>query len=148
MQMTAGVDAIQIFDSHGGLLPTNLFRAGSGLWIERILRALKKEVPTIVFSKGTRAWSDLAFSGANVIGIDHGVSLREAVAKLPPTIAVQGNLDPGLLIGEPTLVASETKRLMAAMRGRPGWVFNLGHGLPPGANLDCIYTLIETLRSN
>jgi uroporphyrinogen decarboxylase len=146
MQITAGVDAIQIFDSHGGRLPGTLFRAGSGLWMERILHALKREVPTIIFSKGTRAWDELAFSGANVIGIDHGIPLEEAVAELPSTIAVQGNLDPGLLTDEPARVARETGRLMASMRGRPGWIFNLGHGLPPGANLDCITALVETLR--
>ena len=147
MQITAGVDAIQIFDSHGGLLPGPLFRAGSGLWIERILHAIKREVPTIVFSKGTRAWEELAYSGANVIGIDHGISLVDAVAELPTTIAVQGNLDPGLLTGEPALVAEKTKELISSMRGRPGWIFNLGHGLPPGANIDCIHTMIDTLRS-
>ncbi len=148
MQLTAGVDAIQIFDSHGGLLPTALFRAGSGLWMERILRDLKREVPVILFSKGTRAWQELAYSGANVIGVDHGIPLRDAVAQLPTTVAVQGNLDPGMLMGETSLVARETQRLISVMRGRPGWIFNLGHGLPPGANLDCIYTLIETLRSH
>jgi uroporphyrinogen decarboxylase len=148
MQITAGVDAIQIFDSHGGLLPPGLFRAGSGLWMERIIRALKRKMPVILFSKGTRAWQELAGSGANAIGIDHGIALRDAVAQLPPTVAVQGNLDPSLLIGESALVASETQRLMAAMHGRPGWIFNLGHGVPPGANLDCISALVDTLRRN
>lgn len=147
MQIAAGVEAIQIFDSHGGLLPPPLFRAGSGLWIERIVQALNKLVPVIVFSKGTRAWKELASCGAQVIGIDQNVGLKEAVANLPRSMAVQGNLDPSLMVGEPTLVASEARRLMKEMRGRPGWIFNLGHGLPPATNLDCIYALIDTIRS-
>ena len=137
----------QRLDPVNRLLPSPLFRAGSGLWIERIVRALNKQVPVIVFSKGTRAWKDLASSGANVVGIDHGIRLKDAVANLPRTIAVQGNLDPSLIVGEPTLVASEARRLMNDMNGRPGWIFNLGHGLPPSANLDCVYTVIDAIRS-
>jgi uroporphyrinogen decarboxylase len=148
MQITAGVDAIQIFDSHGGLLPRNLFRAGSGLWIARIVQALRREVPVIVFSKGTRVWQELVESGANVLGIDHGVQMKEVLPLLPDFVAAQGNLDPGLLVGEPELARLETLRLVSEINGRPGWILNLGHGLPPTANLDCISAVIEALRNH
>jgi uroporphyrinogen decarboxylase len=100
-----------------------------------------------VFSKGTRNWNDLAECGGDVIGIDHGISLKEATAALPSRLAVQGNLDPSLLVGEPELVVRETRRLMSDMRGRNGWIFNLGHGLPPAANLESISALTQTIRN-
>jgi oxygen-independent coproporphyrinogen-3 oxidase len=147
MQIRAGADAVQIFDSLGGLLPRDLFREGSGKWIERIVREIHGTVPVIVFSKGTRAWSELASLGANVIGIDHGVSLSEAAELLPKSLAVQGNLDPDLLLGSPENAASETRALMTEMNGRHGWIFNLGHGLPPKANLECISAIASALRN-
>jgi uroporphyrinogen decarboxylase len=147
MQIHAGVDAVQIFDSLGGLLPRELFHDASGKWLARIVREIRGNVPVIVFSKGTRNWSELADLGANVIGIDHGVSLSEAAACLPNSLAVQGNLDPDLLLGSPTRAAEETQALMSEMNGRQGWIFNLGHGLPPKANLECISAIAGVLRS-
>ncbi len=146
MQIDAGVDAVQIFDSHGGLLPSDLFRAGSAESMAEIVAALKNVVPTIVFSKGARNWSDLVATGADVLGVDHGIGLAEAVAQIPETVAVQGNLDPELLLGDPARAAAETRRLLAQMDGRNGWIFNLGHGLPPTANLEAISAVIQTLR--
>jgi uroporphyrinogen decarboxylase len=147
MQICAGVDAIQVFDTLGGLLPSQLFQAASGKWIQCIRHAIGKSVPVIVFSKGTRDWSGLVATGADVIGIDHGISLVEAAAQLPDSLAVQGNLDPELLLGAPERAAAATKALVAQMDGRNGWIFNLGHGLPPTANLECISAIIDTLRN-
>lgn len=148
MQIAAGAEAVQIFDTHGGMLPDNLFRAGSALWIRRIVEALGASVPVIVFSKGSRNWDELAHVGAQVIGIDHGIPMRDAVEQLPSTVALQGNFDPQLLTtGDLESLRSEATRLLESMRGRPGWIFNLGHGLPPAASLDSIQTLIETVRS-
>jgi len=146
MQICAGADAVQIFDTLGGLLPAELFQAASGKWIERIRHAIGKSTPVMVFSKGTRDWSGLVATGADVIGIDHGISLAEAAAQLPDNLAVQGNLDPELLLGAPERTAAATKTLLAQMDGRNGWIFNLGHGLPPTANLECISAIIDTLR--
>ena len=146
MQIAAGVDAIQIFNTHGGLLPEELFRAGSGLWMERIVRAMENVVPVTVFSKGTRDWNGLAATGANVLGIDHAISLAEAAGHLSESVAVQGNLNPELMLGSPERAAVATRALVAEMDGRNGWIFNLGHGLPPNANLECISAVIETLR--
>lgn len=147
MQIAAGVDAIQIFDTHGGLLPSALFRAGSGVWMENIVQALRHTVPVIVFSKGTRNWSDLTQIRADVFGIDHGISLAEATTQVPETFALQGNLDPELLLTTPERAAAATRSLVAQMDGRNGWIFNLGHGLPPSANLECISAVIDTLRN-
>ena len=147
MQVRSGVDALQIFDSHGGLLPNDLFFAGSGLWMKRIIGSINPSIPIIVFSKGTRAWNALQRTGAEVIGIDHATTLTEARRHLPPSIALQGNLDPGLLVtGDPALLQQETTRLLAEMKDRSGYIFNLGHGVPPGAHLENISAVINTVR--
>jgi uroporphyrinogen decarboxylase len=146
MQICAGVDAVQIFDTLGGVLPGELFYAGSGNWIEQIVRGIGKVAPVIVFSKGTRNWGELAATGADVIGIDQGISLAAAAAELPENLAVQGNLDPELLLGDPELAATATRTLIAQMDRRNGWVCNLGHGLLPTTNLECISAIIDTLR--
>jgi uroporphyrinogen decarboxylase len=148
LQIRGGVDVVQIFDSHGGLLPENLFEAGSGLWMKRIIQSLKGEVPVIVFSKGTRSWKSLAGLGAQVIGIDHEIPISEARRQLPETLALQGNLDPSILaIGDRELVCRETLHLLESMKDSPGWIFNLGHGVPPGASLENIAAMLETIRS-
>ncbi|MEK7684413.1 MAG: uroporphyrinogen decarboxylase [Verrucomicrobiota bacterium] len=149
MQIEAGADALQIFDSLGGVLPAEHFAAASGAWMQRIVAALAGRVPVIVFSKGTHgSWENLAGTGAQVIGLDWEISLAEARRRLPETVGIQGNLDPALLVNSsPEGVSAEAVRLLTAMRGRDGYIFNLGHGLPPNANLDNVASLITTVRN-
>jgi uroporphyrinogen decarboxylase len=148
MQIACGVDAVQIFDSAGGDLPAADFEAASGRWMERIVAKIRGRAPVIVYSKGTRAWEALAKVGADVIGIDHGIGLKEAERRLPRETGLQGNLDPALLAGaKPEEVAAETRRLLELMRGRNGYIFNLGHGVPPDAKLENIAALADTVQS-
>jgi uroporphyrinogen decarboxylase len=149
MQIAAGVDAVQVFDSHGGHLSEGEFQAASGRWIKEIISGLGGKVPVIAFSLGThRNWNDLAATGANVLGIDWQFSLSEARKLVPATMALQGNFAPALLADStPEAVASETSRVLGEMRGRPGHIFNLGHGLPPAAKLENIEALVNTVRN-
>jgi uroporphyrinogen decarboxylase len=79
MQIAAGADALQIFDSHGGHLPAADFQEASGRWMKEIIANLRAKVPVTVFSLGTHGnWNDLAATGANVLGIDWKFSLAEA----------------------------------------------------------------------
>jgi uroporphyrinogen decarboxylase len=147
MQIACGVDAVQIFDSLGGLLPDSEFEAASGRWMETIVAGLNGKAPVIVYSKGTRAWDALAKTGANVIGVDHEIALEEADRRLPRDIGLQGNLDPALLTGaEPAAVAAETRRLLELMRDRNGYIFNLGHGVPPDAKMENLQALAGTVQ--
>ena len=66
---------------------------------------------------------------------------------LPPTVGVQGNLEPSLITGAPLKVAEETKRILEEMRGARGHIFNLGHGVPPDAKLESISALVETVKN-
>ena len=149
MQIATGVDAVQIFDSHGGHLAATEFQDGSGRWLKQIISNLGGKVPVIQFSLGTHGnWPDLIANGANVLGIDWQTSLAEARQLIPPHIGMQGNLSPTLIVeGTPEVVASETKKILEIMRGRPGHIFNLGHGLTPGAKLENIQALVDTVKA-
>lgn len=148
MQIAAGVDAIQIFDSLGGLLPVEDFEEASGQWMRTIIAALEGKVPVIVYSKGSRDWTSLVQTGAQAIGIDHEIDLGEAAQKVPGGVAVQGNLAPELLAGaDPRLVAAEASRLLELMRGRDGYIFNLGHGVPADAKMENLEALVSTVQN-
>jgi uroporphyrinogen decarboxylase len=148
LQIDAGVDAVQIFDSLGGVLSDGDFAKASACWMKRIVSELRGQVPVIVFAKGAHGnWGELAESGAQILGVDWNIRLSEVRERLPGTVGVQGNLDPFLLTTSPTVVAQETNRILREMDGRPGHIFNLGHGVPPNAKLENIATLVETVRS-
>jgi uroporphyrinogen decarboxylase len=168
MQIAAGVDALQIFDSHGGLLPAEEFQEASGRWMREIIAGINSgragsplpavgahgvtrptSVPVIVFSLGTHGnWDDLINTGASVLGIDWQFPLANARRLLPGNVALQGNLPPSVLSdATPEIVAGECRAVLEAMRGRPGHIFNLGHGLTPTAKLENIAALVETVKN-
>jgi uroporphyrinogen decarboxylase len=91
----------------------------------------------------------LVSTGANVLGIDWQTDLATARKIIPTHIAMQGNLSPVLLAeSTPEVVAAETNKVLETMRGRPGHIFNLGHGLTPGAKLENIAALVETVKNH
>lgn len=148
MQIDAGVDAVQIFDSLGGVLADNAYEPASARWIKQIISGLKGRVPVIVFSKGTHGnWEVLVDTGAQILSVDWTVRLAGVQSRLPADVGIQGNLDPLLLNTTPDVVAAETKRLLTEMRGCKGYIFNLGHGVPPSAKLECIETVVNTVRN-
>jgi uroporphyrinogen decarboxylase len=146
LQISAGADAIQIFDSWAGLLPGADYEAASLRWIREIIAALPREFPIILFAKGAGAQLiEQSFTGARVLSVDWTVDLAAARAQLPKNIALQGNLDPQLLTTTPDLVRAATTRLLDSLGGAPGHIFNLGHGLTPDARIDCVTALVETV---
>ena len=147
MQIAAGAEVLQIFDSLGGLLSPDDYQEASGRWIQQVIAALGAAVPVIVFSKDYHDWNTLITMGANVLGIDPRVRLADLRNFLPASIGIQGNLDPSLLTTAPATVAAETMRILQDMRGRPGHIFNLGHGVPPDAKLENIEALVETVKN-
>lgn len=148
MQIEAGVDVIQIFDSWGGVLPGHHFQEASLKWITRIVEAIKDEVPVIVFSKGMHDHLDaLVATGANVLGMSWTADLAKVREQLPAHVGVQGNLDPVLLDTTPELVEAEALRLLESMRGKTGHIFNLGHGILPSAKPENMARLVQTVTS-
>ena len=148
LQIDAGADAVQIFDSLGGVLAENIYEEASARWIKQIITGLCRDVTVIVFARGMHgAWDALLRTGARAFSIDWTVRLAEARGRLPEGIAVQGNLDPFLFMTTPAIVAAEASNLLESMRSRRGHIFNLGHGVPPDAKLECIESLVTTVRS-
>ena len=146
MQIRAGADAIQIFDSWGGILAGMDYEAASLKWVRQIIAALPPEFPVILYAKGTAPHLlDQAFAGPRVLSVDWTCDLAVVRRTLPANVAVQGNLDPVLLNTTPPIVRREAVRLLEAMRGAPGHIFNLGHGILPEAKLECLAALEETV---
>lgn len=147
MQAAMGVEAIQIFDSWGGILKGDDYMEGSLRWIRQIIEVLKTQVPIILFAKGCAEQKDaLCETGARVIGLDWTVDMGEFSHSIPTSIAVQGNLDPMVLNGSPETTQIETLKILDAMKNRPGHIFNLGHGIDKDARLECVQALIDTIR--
>jgi len=148
MQIRAGADAIQIFDSWGGILAGPDYEAASLRWIRQIVTALPKDFPVILYAKGTAAQlTDQAFSGVKVISVDWTCDLAIVRRNLPANVAVQGNLDPVLMQTTPEIVRASATRLLDSMRGTNGHIFNLGHGITPTAKIECMQSLVDTVTS-
>jgi uroporphyrinogen decarboxylase len=146
MQIAAGVDAIQIFDSWGGIIAGPDYEAASLRWIRQIVAALPRDFPVILYAKGTAPHlSDQAFTGIRVLSVDWTNDLAIVRRTLPGNIAVQGNLDPVLLNTTPDIVRHEAGRLLESMRGTVGHIFNLGHGIMPHAKIECMQALVDTV---
>ena len=155
LQIESGADAIQIFDSWGGLIAGPDYEPASLQWIRRIIAALPADFPVILYAKGTsRHLAAQAASGARVLSVDGTVDLaavHDALRQDPALraqniqVALQGNLDPALLSTTPAAVRDETQRLLESMRDRPGHIFNLGHGIQPDASPECVAALVSTV---
>jgi uroporphyrinogen decarboxylase len=142
LQLAAGADAVQIFDSWGGLCPDEHYVEWSLRWIREIIAALPPAAPVILFAKGRAHHAALAATGARVLSLDHSVDLASFRAA-HPGIVTQGNLDPALLEGDPAAVIAATSALLRA--AGPGHIVNLGHGLTPRARIESVAALVETV---
>jgi uroporphyrinogen decarboxylase len=144
MQIAAGADAIQIFDSWGGVIAGPDYEAASLRWIRAIVEAMPEGFPLIIFGKGTGAHLiDQAFTGARVLSIDASNDLAGVRRSLPENVAVQGNLDPVILNTTPEIARRETLRLLESVRGSAGHILNLGHGILPQARIECVEALVD-----
>jgi uroporphyrinogen decarboxylase len=149
MQIAAGADAIQIFDSWGGIIAGADYEAASLRWIRQVVAALPAEFPIILYAKGTAPQlAAQAASGIRVLSVDWTVDLPAAARQLAASrarVGWQGNLDPILLNTTPDIVRRGTLRLLESMRGIHGHIFNLGHGITPQAKIECMQMLVDTV---
>ncbi|MDB6167339.1 MAG: uroporphyrinogen decarboxylase [Verrucomicrobia bacterium] len=148
MQIRAGADAIQIFDSWGGIIAGPDYEAASLKWIRQIVSSLPRDFPVILYAKGTSPHlAAQARTGVRTLSIDWVSDLASARRALPSTLALQGNLDPVLLNTTPEIVRRESTRLLESMRGTCGHIFNLGHGILPQGKIECVQALVETVAT-
>jgi uroporphyrinogen decarboxylase len=148
-QIHAGAQAVQLFDSWVGALHPDAYGEHVMPHVERIFDGLKRlGSPAIHF--GTRT-SDLLTlmrdAGGDVIGIDWMTPLGNAWKRLGEGVAVQGNLDPAALLASPDVVRAEAAKVLAEAGGRPGHIFNLGHGILPETPVENVEALIECVHA-
>ena len=148
MQIDAGVDAVQIFDSWASLLSQEAFRSFSLPFLTQIVRAVNGRVPVIIFARGASAFvSDIVESGAQAISFDWTYPLWELRKKVPKGMAVQGNLDPELLQAPIKVIEKETIKLLKKMENDPGFIANLGHGILPSTPVHHIQAFVNTIKN-
>jgi uroporphyrinogen decarboxylase len=147
-QVAAGAQAVMVFDSWGGVLADGAFQTFSLAYTRRVLAALDRSVPAIVFTKGGGPWLEaIAASGAEVVGVDWTVNLRQARQRVGDRVALQGNLDPMVLFGGEAAVRAEARRVLDDFGPGAGHIFNLGHGIHQATPPDAVAALVdEVLR--
>lgn len=159
-QIAAGAQAVMIFDSWGGALSHNAYTEFSLNYMQKIVAGLIKtndgrQVPSIVFTKGGALWLEAqAAIGADALGLDWTVDIGQARARVGGKVALQGNMDPAILLSTPEAIEKEVASILASYGHGHGHVFNLGHGItqwtPPenaGAMLSAVKRLSKAYHA-
>jgi len=151
-QIASGAQAVQIFDTWGGALSAAAYQEFSLRYMERIVAGLTREnqgrrVPVVLFSKGCNTQLEaLANSGCDALGVDWTISLAEARRRVGGQVALQGNLDPAVLLADRQAIRREVEATLLSYGPGEGHVFNLGHGITPDVNPGHLAALIEAVR--
>ena len=146
-QVAAGARAVQLFDSWAGCLSPDHYRLYAAPASRRVLDAVAgMGVPAIHFGVGTGGLLEEMAVGADVVGIDWRVPLDAARARLGDGVAVQGNLDPAACLAPWEVAATEARHVLAANAGRPGHIFNLGHGVLPETDPAILQRLVDLVH--
>ncbi len=151
-QIEAGAQIAMIFDTWGGSLPAAAYREFSLAYIERVLSQLNRgeggaRVPVIVFTKGGAPWLEqIAATGCDCVGLDWSPDLGDARRRVGARVALQGNLDPMVLLASPESVRRETEKVLESYGSGAGHVFNLGHGVPQLAQPENVAALVAAVH--
>jgi uroporphyrinogen decarboxylase len=146
-QVEAGCQAVQLFDSWVGCLAPVDYERYVLRHTKRVFDALPAGVPAIHFGTDTACLLDLQLrAGGTVLGVDHRVPIADAIARYGDRVAIQGNLDPTVLLTEPGFVRAECARILSEVAGKPGHVFNLGHGILPATPVDNVIALVDAVH--
>jgi uroporphyrinogen decarboxylase len=147
-KMEAGVDAVQIFDTWGGILSPKDYNTFSLGYMEKVISQIKgKGKPIIVFSKGVHSsFNELAKCGADVLGLDWTVDIGNVRKITGDKVALQGNLDPTALYGTREKIKEEAEKILISFGKGPGHIFNLGHGILPDVPPENLKTLVSFVK--
>jgi uroporphyrinogen decarboxylase len=148
LQIEAGVNALQLFDSWALALSWNDYQEFSHQYNAQIIAGLnRKDIPVISFCKGSSVFAPImATAKPDVISVDWNADLLNIKKSLPNGIAVQGNLDPHILYADKPVIKTQIHRLFERMRGENGFIFNLGHGIMPDIPFDHVKYAIEVVK--
>lgn len=151
-QIAAGAQAVQIFDTWGGVLTPHAYRDFSLAYMERIVAGLEpdadgRRVPSILFTKGGGPWLEaIAASGCDAVGLDWTIAIGEARQRVGERVALQGNLDPTMLHARPEKIRDAVGDILADYGAGPGHVFNLGHGVTPEVDPERVAVLVDAVH--
>jgi uroporphyrinogen decarboxylase len=146
-QIRAGAQAVQLFDSWVGCLSPSDYEEYVLPYSKRVIDGVDKSVPLIHFATSNSTLLELMKrAGGDVIGVDWRMDIGEAWARLGYDVAIQGNLDPVILFGSVDLIKKEVKRILDLVGGRPGHVFNLGHGILPNTPVENVAALVDMVH--
>ncbi|MEP0133199.1 MAG: uroporphyrinogen decarboxylase [Eudoraea sp.] len=146
-KVKAGVNAVQIFDSWGGMLSPDDYKEFSWYYIQQIIDALKEETQVIVFGKGCWfALGDMAKSGAAALGVDWTCSARNARYLTGGKITLQGNFDPSRLLSPPEVIKKMVTQMINDF-GKDKYVVNLGHGILPNVPVENAKAFIDAVKA-
>ena len=153
-QIAAGAQAVMIFDSWGGALSHNAYKEFSLNYMQKIVAGLTKnnegrKVPSVVFTKGGALWLEAqAEIGADALGLDWTLDIGEARKRVGGTVALQGNLDPAILLSTPAAIEKEVANILASYGHGNGHVFNLGHGITQWTPPENAAAMLEAVREH
>lgn len=147
-QIESGVDLIQLFDSWVGCLSENDYIEFVMPYSQKIFEAVQKlNVPSIHFGTGnSHLLESMKKAGGDVIGIDWRMNLDRAWEKLGKDVAIQGNLDPTVLLSQPSEIKKRAKEILVLANNKPGHIFNLGHGILQETPVENVILLAETVH--
>ncbi|NCA26787.1 MAG: uroporphyrinogen decarboxylase, partial [Methylophilaceae bacterium] len=152
-QIAAGAQAVMIFDSWGGALSHNAYQEFSLAYMQKIISGLSKEaegrvVPSIMFTKGGGLWLEAqATTGANALGLDWAIDIGQARKRVGDKVALQGNMDPAILLSNPQAIEKEVASILASYGKGNGHVFNLGHGITQWTDPECADAFISAVHN-
>lgn len=152
-QIEAGAESVMVYDSWGGMLTQAAYLEFSLPYMARIMAGLKREnagriVPSIVFTKGGGLWLEqIAQCGADCVGLDWAIEIGDARRQVGDRVALQGNMDPSVLLTTPEAVATEAKRILASYGQGSGHIFNLGHGVSQYTPPENVTALVDTVKA-
>ncbi|MGD2055412.1 MAG: uroporphyrinogen decarboxylase [Gammaproteobacteria bacterium] len=151
-QIAAGVQAVMIFDTWGGVMTPPDYAAFSLQYMQKIISGLTREfagqkVPVILFTKGGCQWLEaMADTGADALGIDWSTDLHLARQHVGDRVALQGNLDPSVLYASPAVIREKVAEVLAQFGHGSGHVFNLGHGINPDVDPEHAGVLVDAVH--
>jgi uroporphyrinogen decarboxylase len=146
-QLERGAEALVLFDTWAGTLTREDYRRYAAPWTARVIAALGARAPLVLFAgQAEHLLEDLCSAGTAAVAVDHRSDLADAFERARGRCALQGNLDPGVLLATPDVVTRRTRALLESVRGRRGHVLNLGHGVLPATDPDCVAAFVECAR--
>ena len=152
-QIAAGAQSVMIFDTWGGVLTPNAYREYSLSYMQQIVSGLTRHadgrpVPVTLFTKNGGLWLEaIANTGCDALGLDWTINIGDAKARVGDKVALQGNMDPSILLGSPERIRQEVQMILDGFGQGPGHVFNLGHGITPDVDPERVSVFIDAVHA-